>query len=153
MRRKDKEITDRGTIDSIIAESKVCRLGLSEKNQAYIVPLSFGYDGRSLYFHGFLEGKKINILRENNTVCFECDSGGEPISSDTACSWSVRYKSVIGYGKAWFVDDIDEKMKALEIIMNHYSERSFAYPEKTVGKTAVIRVDIESITGKISGYE
>ncbi|MEA3470881.1 MAG: pyridoxamine 5'-phosphate oxidase family protein, partial [Thermodesulfobacteriota bacterium] len=145
MRRKDKEITDRDIIDSIIIESKVCRLGLSEENQSYIVPLSFGYDGSSLYFHGFPEGKKIDILRKNSNVCFEFDSDSEPIQSDSACSWSVRYKSVIGYGKARFIEDIDSKIRALEIIMGHYSEQSFAYPEKTVEKIAVIQVDIETI--------
>ena len=152
MRRKDKEITDRDVIDSIINGSTFCRLALSEDDRPYIVPLSFGYDGGSLYFHGFLEGKKIDILRKNSNVCFEFDSDGEPIPSDGACSWTVRYKSVIGYGKARLIEDIDSKIKALEIIMSHYSEQSFVYPEKVVKKIVVIKVDIETVTGKMSGY-
>lgn len=151
MRRKDKEITDRDIINAIMGKARVCRLGLSDKNRAYIVPLSFGYDGNSLYFHGFPEGKKIDILRKNSAICFELDSGGEPIVSDKACSWSVRYKSVIGYGKALLIEDVDAKMKALEIIMRHYSEQSFVCPEEVVDGTAVIRVDIETVTAKISG--
>jgi nitroimidazol reductase NimA-like FMN-containing flavoprotein (pyridoxamine 5'-phosphate oxidase superfamily) len=152
MRRKDKKITDRDVIDSIIKESKVCRLALMGDDRPYIVPFSFGYDGSSLFFHGSPEGKKIDILRKNSTVCFEFDNGGEPIPSDGACSWSVRYKSVIGYGTARLIEDIDSKIRALEIIMRQYSEQSFAYPEETVKKTAVIKVDIETVTGKMSGY-
>lgn len=152
MRRKDKEITDRDVIDSIINESTFCRLALSEDDRPYIVPLSFGYDGNALYFHGALEGKKIDILRKNSRVCFEFDSDGEPIPSDGACSWSVRYKSVIGYGKARLIEDIDSKLRALDIIMKHYSEKSFEYPEEKARKIAVIRVDIEEISGKTSGY-
>jgi len=152
MRRKDKEITEREVIDSIIAESKVCRLGLSDDDGPYIVPLSFGYDGSSLYFHSFPKGKKIDILRKNGRVCFEFDSDGDPIPSDKACNWNVRYKSVIGSGEARFIEDSDEKLRALEIIMRNYSEQSFEYPEKEVEKTAVLRVDIETITGKMSGY-
>jgi len=152
MRRNDKEITDRDVIDSIINGSTFCRLALSEENQPYIVPLSFGYDGNALYFHSFPEGKKIGILRKNSNVCFEFDSDGEPIPSDGACSWTVRYKSVIGYGKARLIEDIDSKIKALEIIMSHYSEQSFVYPEKVVKKIVVIKVDIETVTGKMSGY-
>ncbi len=153
MRRKDKEITDRDVIDSIINESLFCRLALSEEDRPYIVPLSFGYDGTALYFHGAAAGKKIDILRKNSNVCFEFDNDGEPIQSDKGCDWSVRYKSVIGYGKAQLLEDMDSKLRALDIIMKHYSEKSFAYPEKTVEKTAVIRVDIETVTGKMSGYK
>jgi nitroimidazol reductase NimA-like FMN-containing flavoprotein (pyridoxamine 5'-phosphate oxidase superfamily) len=152
MRRMDKEITDRDVIDAIINESKFCRLGLSEDDRPYIVPVSFGYDGAALYFHGALEGKKIDILRKNSNVCFEFDSDGESISSGESCSWSVRYKSVIGYGKARLLEDADSKLSALEIIMRHYSEKSFDYPEEALNKTAVIQVDIETITGKMSGY-
>jgi nitroimidazol reductase NimA-like FMN-containing flavoprotein (pyridoxamine 5'-phosphate oxidase superfamily) len=50
MRRKDREIQSRDVIDEIIAQAEVCRLGLSRDNRPYIVPVSFGYDGRCLYF-------------------------------------------------------------------------------------------------------
>jgi nitroimidazol reductase NimA-like FMN-containing flavoprotein (pyridoxamine 5'-phosphate oxidase superfamily) len=153
MRRKDKEITDRDVIDAIINKAMFCRLALSEDNRPYIVPLSFGYDGTALYFHGAAEGKKIDILRKNSTVCFEFDNDCEPIQSDTGCDWSVRYESVIGYGKARLLEDMDSKLRALDIIMKHYSGKSFEYPEQKVNKTAVIRVDIETVTGKMSGYK
>ncbi len=152
MRRKDKEITDRDVIDSIINESIFCRLAFSEDDRPYVVPLTFGYDGTTLYFHGASEGKKIDILRKNSKVCFEFDSDGVPIPSDEACSWSVRYKSVIGYGKARLIEDIDAKIRALEIIMRHYSDQPFVYPEEKVKKTAVIGIDIEAVKGKMSGY-
>jgi nitroimidazol reductase NimA-like FMN-containing flavoprotein (pyridoxamine 5'-phosphate oxidase superfamily) len=152
MRRHDKEITDRNVIDSIINESIFCRLALLEDDRPYIVPLSFGYDGNALYFHSALEGKKIDILRKNSMVCFECDIDGDPIQLDQGCNWSVRYKSVIGYGRASILEDADSKLRALDIIMRHYSGESFEYPEEKVKKTAVIRVDIETVTGKMSGY-
>ncbi|MGD8833836.1 MAG: pyridoxamine 5'-phosphate oxidase family protein [Desulfobacteraceae bacterium] len=51
MRREDKQITDRKEIDAIIHGSKVCRLAMSKENQPYLVPLSFGYDGKAIYVH------------------------------------------------------------------------------------------------------
>ncbi|MBW2599540.1 MAG: pyridoxamine 5'-phosphate oxidase family protein [Deltaproteobacteria bacterium] len=152
MRRKDKEITDRDVIDSIIKESTVCRLGLSEENQPYIVPLSFGYDGSALFFHGALDGKKMDILKKNNNVCFELESDFSVVESAKACNWSIRYRSVIGFGKAHIVEGIDSRRRALDIIMKHYSEKSFESPEGSARKTAVIRVDIEEVSGKTSGY-
>jgi nitroimidazol reductase NimA-like FMN-containing flavoprotein (pyridoxamine 5'-phosphate oxidase superfamily) len=152
MRRKDKEITDRQQLDSIIERAIVCRLGLSQGGKPYIVPLCFGYDGDSIYFHSALEGRKLDILRENNNVCFEIEGDINLVDADKACNWTIRYKSVIGFGKAHIVNDPDSIHKALDVIMDHYSNKSFEYPEDKVGKTAVIRVDIEEVSGKISGY-
>ena len=73
MRRKEKEITDKTAIESIILRSSVCRLALSEDNHPYIVPLCFGYKDNTLYFHSALEGKKLDIMKNNNNVCFEFD--------------------------------------------------------------------------------
>ncbi|MBU3917342.1 pyridoxamine 5'-phosphate oxidase family protein, partial [bacterium] len=71
MRRKEKEITDKAIIDSIINDSKVCRLGLSDDNRPYVVPLCFGYENDTLYFHSAHKGMKLDILKKNKQVCFE----------------------------------------------------------------------------------
>ena len=68
MRRSEKEITDKLAIEKIINASLVCRLALSDGNQPYIVPLCFGYQDRTLYFHSALEGKKIDILKKINAL-------------------------------------------------------------------------------------
>ncbi len=64
----------------------------------------------------------------------------------------MRYKSVIGFGRAFFVEDLDEKQRALDTIVEHYADGSFTYPEATVKSMAVIRVNIVSMTGKTFGY-
>lgn len=154
MRRNDKEIRDEDTIKSIIKRATVCRLGLSENNVPYIVPLNFGYKDNFLYFHSAREGKKIDMIRSNNDVCFEIDSDNEIVEGEKACGWSMKYYSIIGFGKAFLVEDFEEKRKALDVIMGHYSgESSFEYPEEAVNNTSIIKVKIERMTGKKSGYK
>ena len=152
MRRGEKEIADESALKAVIHQSLVCRLGLSDGCQPYVVPLCFGYEDGFLYFHAALEGRKIEIIRRNNSVCFEFDINAEIVESQEACDWGMRYQSVIGFGKAVILDDIEEKRRALEIIMRQYSDRSFLFPDDSVARTAVIRVAIESMTGKQSGY-
>jgi len=152
MRRKEKEITDKTAMESIILESSVCRLALSEEDRPYIVPLCFGYEGDTLYFHSAREGRKLNILRKNNNVCFEFDIDHEIVEADDACGWGMKYQSVIGFGKGSIIDDIELKRKALNIIMQHYSRNSYEYPDKTVKKIVIIKIEIEHMTGKKSGY-
>jgi len=151
MRRKDKQINDISAMEDILSRATVCRLALCEDNRPYVVPLCFGYKDNALYFHCAEQGKKLDILRKNNNVCFEVDIDHETIKADQACEWGMKYKSVIGSGKAVFVEDAESKRKALDIIMQNYSEGAFEYSEEAVKKTVVIKVEIESMTGKQSG--
>lgn len=150
MRKKEKEITEVSAIEAIIKKSLVCRLALSDDNSPYIVPLSFGYRDKVLYFHGSLKGKKIDIIRKNQNICFEFDINTEIVKAEDACHWSMKYQSVIGFGKAVFLEDLDEKRKALNIIMSQYSDRTFQFNDATLKGTVVIKVEIESMTGKQS---
>jgi nitroimidazol reductase NimA-like FMN-containing flavoprotein (pyridoxamine 5'-phosphate oxidase superfamily) len=152
MRRKDKAIVEVADIEQIIRKSLVCRLALAEENQPYIVPLSFGFKNGTLYFHSAPEGKKIEILRKNDKVCFEFDLDHEVVTDQEACKWGMKYKSVIGFGKAYIVEDIHEKKQGLNAIIEHYSGSMYEYPEAAINKTLVIKVEIESLTGKESGY-
>ena len=151
MRRTDKEITDPAEIESIIQRSVVCRLGMVDENRPYIVPLSFGYKDNTLYFHSANQGKKIDILKLNNAVCFEFDIDCEPVKADNPCEWGMNYKSVIGFGSAYLVDDLEEKRAALDLIMGQYSDGTFDYPKNKIKNILVIRVEIEQMTGKRSG--
>ncbi len=152
MRRKDQEITDISAIEDIIRKGQVCRLALSENGRPYIVPLCFGYKENNLYFHSAREGKKIDILRKNNNVCFEIDIDQELVKGKKACNCSMKYRSVIGFGKAEIVEEIDLKRRALNIIMQNYLEGFFKYPEESIKNILIIRVEIESMTGKKLGY-
>lgn len=148
MRKSQREIRDRAEIETIIRGSQVCRLGLTDGDEPYIVPLCFGYDGRALYFHCAQEGRKLEILRGNNRVCFEFDIVEGIVEDPQACNWGVRYRSVIGFGTARLVEEPDDKLRALAIIMKQYSQEAFAFPDDAVARTAVVKVTIETISGK-----
>jgi nitroimidazol reductase NimA-like FMN-containing flavoprotein (pyridoxamine 5'-phosphate oxidase superfamily) len=150
MRRDEKEIKDRAEIDSIIRRSQVCRLGLSDNGQPYVVPLCFGYDGKVLYFHCAKEGRKLDILRRNDRVCFEFDVVAGLVEADQACNWGIRYQSVIGFGTAQVIEDVAQKRTALICLMAQYSRQAFVFPPDMLTRAAVVKIEIESLTGKQS---
>lgn len=150
MRRREKEITDQKDIETIIHQARVCRLGLAENNTPYIVPMSFGFADNTLYLHSALEGLKIELLKQNPSVCFEFDILREVLSSDQPCKWGMAYQSVIGFGIASFIEDPLEKKAALNVIMKHYSNQTFQFPDPSLSKTAVIKITISRMTGKRS---
>ncbi len=152
MRRKDKEINDIVAIESIIRRASVCRLAMCQDGRPYMVPLCFGYKDRTLYFHSAEKGRKIEILRRNNNVCFEVDIDHQLMQADQACGWGMKYRSVMGFGRARLIEDAESKRQALDIIMQHYSDKAFEYPSEAIESTMIIKVEIDSMTGKSSGY-
>ncbi|MEW6350457.1 MAG: pyridoxamine 5'-phosphate oxidase family protein [Thermodesulfobacteriota bacterium] len=153
MRRREKEITDKALMDAIIAGARVCRLGLCRDNIPYVVPVNFGHKDGSLYIHSAREGLKMEILKVNNRVCVEMEVDVEVVPADAPCDWTVQYYSIIGFGTAHIVLDPQEKVRGLDIIMEHHRAPSQQpYPPGLIEKVAIIRIDVERMTGKKSGY-
>ncbi len=151
MRRNDKQINDVAVIDDILRRAVVCRLGLCDGRRPYVVPVSFGFADNALYFHTAGEGQKVDILRRNSNVCFEVEVDCEVVKADKACDWGMNYKSVIGFGTAVFIEEVALKRKGLDVIMRQYSSGSFEYPAKAIEGIAIVKIEIESMTGKQSG--
>lgn len=150
MRRKDKEITDRREIEAIIQRSVICRLAMADESGPYLVPLCFGFKDDTLYFHSAPRGKKLDILRAHPRVCFAFDCDSEARSAARACDFGMRYRSVIGYGTAAFVEPPAAKREALDIIMAHYADGAFDYSDTEIRRIAVFKVAIDNMTGKAS---
>ncbi len=149
MRKANREIKDKAAIRAIMEEARVCRIGLSEGGIPYVVPMNFGLGENCLYLHCATEGRKLDIIRKNDRVCFEMDLLREIKQETAPCGWGARYESVIGFGRAVIVEAPAEKRAALDRIMGHYgAEGLFSYPDEMLARTAVIRIKIESVTGK-----
>lgn len=151
MRRKEQEITDRRILESILQRATVCHLGLAAGGEPYVVPVSFGYQDGCLYVHSAPAGKKVEIIRQNPRVCFAVEVEAGLIQKGAPCSWSVRYRSVIGWGQAAFITDDEEKRRALDIIVAHYGGEPGSYAPKALAGAAVLRIEITEMTGKRSG--
>jgi nitroimidazol reductase NimA-like FMN-containing flavoprotein (pyridoxamine 5'-phosphate oxidase superfamily) len=151
MRRKEKEIKSKSEIESIIKSAQVCRIAFSLNDEPYIVPMYYGYKDNFLFFHSAKQGKKIDIIKKNNRVCFEIDINQHIKNTGVPCNWKNSYSSVIGFGKAKLVENFNEKVKALNTIIDHYSPGTiYEFPKENVSITAIIKIEIEDITGKKS---
>lgn len=158
MRRKDREVKDMNKIIDIIDRCDIVRIGLSDGDYPYIVPLNFSYtandDKISIYIHGAMSGRKYEMLKENPCCSFEMDI---PVKMECIYEHrdvTMRYQSVMGKAKAVFIEDSDEKKRIIDdIIMARYEmTKNFEYNVKTIEHTAIIRLDVFEITGK-ANYE
>jgi nitroimidazol reductase NimA-like FMN-containing flavoprotein (pyridoxamine 5'-phosphate oxidase superfamily) len=153
MRRAEKEIVDKSVIDKILTEAEIIRLAMVDEGNPYLVAMNYAYADGFIYMHSAKEGRKIDILKQNNKVAFQVDTGVELVLEEEACSCGTKYLSVFGTGKAIFIEDKVEKIKALDAIMSkHTGKTVFEYTEKMLEKTLIIKVKIEAMTGKKSGF-
>lgn len=151
MRRETCEIKNNETINQIIGKSHVCRLGLVKNNIPYIVPVSFGYDGDSIYFHTAAEGMKIDFINARNIACFEFELGVSLLArGSNPCDCGFSYQSVIGHGPIHELTDHHDKARGLNLILTQYMEDEWSIPAPQVEKTRVWQLVIKSITGKQS---
>ena len=151
MRRRDREISSREEIDEIIRTANVCRLALARDCEPYLVPVSFGYDGRAIYFHTAKGGRKLDFIAANDRVCFELEANVSIRTDDhDACKWTFAFESVIGYGRIHELENTEDKTDGLNQIMIHYSDHQWDIDAMATATTRVWRIEIESLTGKRS---
>ena len=154
MRRQDKEMTDIHEKMDVIEKCKVCRIGLSENNIPYIIPLNYGYrfdnDVLTLFFHSAVEGRKIEIIKQNNQACFEMDCDTKLVEADNPCKYGYEFKSIIGFGKIIVLDSPDEKSYGLNRIMKHQTGKDSVYDftSNQLENVCVFKLVVESFTGK-----
>lgn len=152
MRRQEKEILDSNIIGEILEKSLICRLGLVDNDEAYIVPVNYAYDDGKIYIHSAPEGRKIRLIKNNNIVSFEAELSFEIIKGKSACQWSAKYRSVTGRAVITIEDDPASKKHGMDLIMKKYGAGTgLVYDEESLSRLLILKLEIISVTGKQSG--
>ncbi len=147
--------TNPGKALEVTDKCDVCYLGMIDQdNKPYVLPFNFGFEDGIVYLHSAPVGKKIDVLRNNPEVCvtFSTDHQLFNRHEQVACSYGMRYKSVLITGRVEFIEDYDEKVSALNIIMRKYAGKDFSYNEPAVKNVAIYKVIPEKTETKFSGY-
>jgi len=152
MRKALKEITDRAVVDGLLRTCQVGRLGtVGPEGRPMIKPLNFCFHNGHIYFHSAREGEKMEHITANPRVCFETDL---PVALVRArrnpCDCEYLYRSVIAEGRAVVVTDEQERREALDALMQKYQPDGEwgEYTAQRLVLTAVVRIEIERMTGK-----
>jgi len=152
MRRKDREITDRGKIIEVIKSGQYAVIGLCKNSEPYVVALSYGFDETidTFYFHGAAEGQKIDLIKSNPKACMTIiqDNGYQ----DGHCTHV--YTSVIVRGELVLIDDTAERVRAIKTMITHLETdgesqlKMITDSNKIWRNTQMFKLKIESMTCK-----
>lgn len=96
---------DAAEIEQILRAQQIGRLGVTDGDRVYVVPVSYGYDGASIYVVSH-EGLKVQLMRAHPSVCFEVEEIASP----------AHWRTVIAQGTYEEITDAAERERALAII-------------------------------------
>ena len=152
---KHRTLTDSKEIEEIIKKCQVCHVAMvDEEGKPYVIPMNFGFEEGVIYLHSSRIGKKIDILKNNPEVCieFSTDYLLRYQNENVACSWSMKYRSVLAYGKVTFIEDDLQKANHLDLIMKNYTPKEFKYNPPSLREVCCWKVVVEKFEGRIFGY-
>jgi uncharacterized protein len=152
---KRRTITDPREIEEIIRKCQVCHVAMANpEGDPYVVPMNFGFEDGVIYLHSAQSGKKTDILKKNPRVCiaFSTDYMLRAQSEQVACSYSMKYRSILAYGKVEFIGDPEEKTAVMNRVMRQYTSREFTYNPPSIREVCCYRIRVERFDGKAFGY-
>ena len=152
MTKREYQITEEKKILEILDKGKVLHLGLCADNEPYVVPMNYGYimeNGKlTLYLHSAVRGKKLKILQANPRVFFTVDCDIRPFEGVKPCQYGMTYSSIMGRGMGQIVEDVEEKKRAMSILMKTQTDKDFSFDDRLVSIVTVIRIDVSEYTAK-----
>lgn len=154
MIRKDREITDRDAIISIMRRCHVCRLAFNDATTGfpYIIPMNFGLiedDGELiLSFHCAKRGYKLDLIARNPHVAFEMECDVELVYNPAHKHNTEIFKSVGGYGYAEVVNESEKKIVLLQSLVNRYHEHHLEVTPADAARCTIFKVSVTQLFGK-----
>lgn len=146
VRRQDR-LMDKAEATMLLRKGEYGFLALGG-GDGYGIPLNYVADDGRIYFHCAPEGKKIRRIGTSNRASFCVVGDTEPQPE----KFTTLYQSVMAFGTISIVADPEERMQALMMLVDKYCPGLAATGEKyaraSFGRTAVLRLDIERVSGK-----
>ncbi|MEI0702749.1 pyridoxamine 5'-phosphate oxidase family protein [Brachyspira intermedia] len=149
MRRKNQLLLNSQSI-SILEKCSSGVLAVSgDYNYPYAVPLSYVYYDNKIFFHVAKSGYKLDAIKNNNKVSF-CVIEKDDIKPK---EYTTYYRSVIVFGKAFIIEDDNQKRKAIEkLALKYYPNDNESNRNNVINKEYdafyIIELHIEYMTGK-----
>lgn len=146
MRRFKQQLSSEET-ERILRNGKYCVMAVSgDDDYPYAVPVNYVYDGAAIYIHSAAQGHKIDALRRN-PKCSLCIVDKDDVIPEEFTSY---FRSVIVFGKANFIESMEDKVMALRLLGDKYSPGIDPDAEisRFIKTVCIVRIDINSVTGK-----
>ena len=153
VRLPQRGVYDRDAVNQILNEALLCHVGFVADAQPFVIPMSYGRDGDTLYIHGSPASRMLRHLEQGVPVCITVTLVDGLVLARSVFNHSMNYRSVIILGTATLVDDPAEKLAALRALSEHILpnrwDDSRQPNEKELKATSVLRLPINEFSAKV----
>jgi nitroimidazol reductase NimA-like FMN-containing flavoprotein (pyridoxamine 5'-phosphate oxidase superfamily) len=152
MRRHDRQLSDKAALE-LLRRGTWGVLSLAGEN-AYGVPINYALDDADgvkcpdIFLHCALEGKKLEHIRKNPSVCLCIVTRAEVLRE----SFDTEYASVVVMARAEIVRDERERLRILRLFGRHFTPFSLeeidAYIAPRNARVCLVRLCPLEVSGK-----
>ncbi len=145
MRRTERQMLDTEFMHTVLRDAQEIYIAMNAEGAPYVLPVNHVFHEGCIYFHCATEGRKLDLLRVDPRVAF---STAVDVAVDGT---TTRFRSICGTGLAEIMNDDAEKNKILKVIAARFKAPChFPVSEEKFAITGMVRIRIESMTGKYS---
>src|SRR5215470_2932817 len=155
-RLRERASYDRAAVHAILDEGYLCHLGFVREGAPVVLPTLYARVGERLYLHGSTGSRPLRMTGKADPglpVCVTITHVDALILARSAFHHSINYRSVVVHGTAHDVTDPEEKLAALDALVDHVvpgrAADSRPANKKELAATAVIRLDLDEVSAKL----
>lgn len=150
LRRKKQLLSEQETL-RVLEEGKTGIVGvLGDDGYPYTVPINYVLLEDKIYFHSAKKGHKVDAIAKEPKVSMTVVEKDDVVSRE----FTTYFRSIQLFGKAYVVEDEAERNVAFRALCEKFSgadmDRYDEIMSKEAAAAAIVRIDIEHITGKES---
>ena len=150
MRRFKQQLSDEECIEVLKNALRGVISFNGENGYPYAIPINQFYDedDHKLYFHGALQGLKLDLLKINNKVCFTVMDEGYVKEGE----WALNIKSVVCLGRMEILNDRNKMLEQCRKLARKFYPTEESIEEEIVkagSRVNMIVMTIDRMTGKL----
>lgn len=143
--------TDLAKMEAILVSEAVGHLGMASEGEVYVVPINYTYTSGRILVHCALQGRKLGMIGQNPAVCFEVSRQEGPPAEHAGEACENGYESVICWGTARYVEEVNERHQVLLQFQARYATAE--KPRDTLAvesaeKCGAVEIVVERMTGR-----
>lgn len=117
-RNPHRAVYDRAAALAVLREGLVAHVGLATEAGPVVIPMLYALDGDRVLLHGSVASRLLRGAAEAD-VCVAVTLVDGLVLARSAYHHSMDYRSVVLFGRAVRVDDLDERRAALDRFVEH----------------------------------
>jgi nitroimidazol reductase NimA-like FMN-containing flavoprotein (pyridoxamine 5'-phosphate oxidase superfamily) len=110
---------DRDTVYRILDEGLICHIGFEVEGQPFVIPMAYARDGNRLILHGSIASRLMTRLAGGCEACVTVTLLDGLVLARSQFHHSMNYRSVVAFGRARPLQADEEKLQALERLVEH----------------------------------